>query len=254
LTTIATIHDLIPELECWENILPVKKQSIDDAFHCVCVSQTVGNEIRKFYPSTAKKLSVIPHGHQHIQQSGMKAYFLKKGILFVGNRLGYKNFLFVIKALADPSWPSELSIRVAGNPLSDNEWNIIDYYGVRDKIIELGRVDDLQLAEEYAGSVCFIFPSRLEGFGIPILEAQLNGCPVVCSDIPVFREVAGDAGIYFDPGSICQFIQSIRAASTESYHKHYQSVVQANLRRFCWNKASLMYLDIYHQALGCTVK
>jgi glycosyltransferase involved in cell wall biosynthesis len=63
----------------------------------------------------------------------------------------------------------------------------------RDRDIEmLGHVEDMQLARLYATSSAFVFPSLFEGFGMPVLEALTAGAKVLCSDIPVFREIAGD--------------------------------------------------------------
>lgn len=63
----------------------------------------------------------------------------------------------------------------------------------------LGRVSDEELVRLYNQAVCFIFPSLYEGFGLPPIEAMSCGCPVLVSDIPVLREVCGDAATYFDP-------------------------------------------------------
>ena len=69
----------------------------------------------------------------------------------------------------------------------------------QDNIHYLGRVTDEELVRLYNQAVCFIFPSIYEGFGLPPIEAMSCGCPVLVSDIPVLREVCGDAAIYFDP-------------------------------------------------------
>jgi glycosyltransferase involved in cell wall biosynthesis len=62
-------------------------------------------------------------------------------------------------------------------------------------LVELGAVTDEQLWALYAGASVFAFPSRHEGFGYPVLEAMTQGIPVVCSDLPVLREVVGDTGV-----------------------------------------------------------
>ena len=59
--------------------------------------------------------------------------------------------------------------------------------------------NDAQMASLYRHALCFVFPSHYEGFGIPILEAFHNNCPVCLSDASCFPEVAGDAAIYFNP-------------------------------------------------------
>lgn len=68
-----------------------------------------------------------------------------------------------------------------------------------DNIRFLGRVSDEELLRLYNQAECLLFPSIYEGFGLPLLEAMACGCPVLVSDIPVFREVCGDAAGYFNP-------------------------------------------------------
>jgi len=65
---------------------------------------------------------------------------------------------------------------------------------------ELGRVTDEQLWELYANATAFVFPSIHEGFGLPVVEAMSQGTPVVCSDLPVLHEVAGDAAVFVAAG------------------------------------------------------
>jgi glycosyltransferase involved in cell wall biosynthesis len=75
--------------------------------------------------------------------------------------------------------------------------------GARDRLgaslHEVGRVTEEQLWELYAGATAFVFPSVHEGFGLPVVEAMSQGIPVVCSDLPVLREVAGDAAVFVPP-------------------------------------------------------
>lgn len=78
-------------------------------------------------------------------------------------------------------------------------------------------VDDMALANLYHQAEALILPSLYEGFGLPIVEALSAGTPVLCSDIPVFREVAGDDATYFDPLSttdIARALQGVGPAGT----------------------------------------
>ena len=59
--------------------------------------------------------------------------------------------------------------------------------------------NDAEMASLYKYALCFVFPSHYEGFGIPILEAFANGCPVCLSNASCFPEVAADAGLFFNP-------------------------------------------------------
>ena len=66
----------------------------------------------------------------------------------------------------------------------------------------LGYVEDADLRALYRRAEAFAFPSLGEGFGLPVLEAMTAGTPVLASDLPVLREVGGDAALYADPHSV----------------------------------------------------
>lgn len=79
----------------------------------------------------------------------------------------------------------------------------------------LGRVDDTTLSALYQSAIAFVFPSLVEGFGLPPLEAMRSGTPVCASDIPVLREVLGDAAHFFNPRSIDDIINALERICTD---------------------------------------
>ena len=79
----------------------------------------------------------------------------------------------------------------------------------------LGAVDDARLAELYAGACALVLPTRLEGFGLPPLEAALHGVPSVLSDLPVFRETLGAAALFVPPGDAGALAEALLAISTD---------------------------------------
>jgi len=128
---------------------------------------------------------------------------------------------------------------------------LVHQLGIGPRVSFLGYVDDATLAGLYAGALALCFPSRAEGFGLPVIEALGLGVPVVASDLDVVREVAGDSVVYVPPGDsdgLASALQRIvddgdlRAALTEA-----GPVAAAT---FTWERTARATIDAYHLALS----
>ena len=112
-----------------------------------------------------------------------------------------KNVRVLLDAFArlDPAWCRTGSV-LAGPPgWKPDDADAAVARALGDRVRLLGPVDREQLFPLFAGADLFAFPSRHEGFGIPVLEAMAQGTAVLCSDIPALREVAGDAARFVAP-------------------------------------------------------
>ena len=123
----------------------------------------------------------------------------KPYLLYVGNSYPYKNLRSLVKALHH--LPEELQLVLVGarSVFLDGVMKTIHEEGVQDRVVVAGYVPDDELGVLYNQAEAYVSASLEEGFGITPLEAMGAGCPVIVSDIPVFREVCGDAALYFDP-------------------------------------------------------
>ncbi len=146
-----------------------------------------------------------------------------------------------------------MRLRVVGNPLGDHEWRLIDALSIRKLISEAGRVSDEDLQAEYRHAEFFIFPSLMEGFGLPLLEAQLNGCPVLCSDIPAFREVAGNAAVYFDPRLSESLVAAVAGFMQSTDSQDLRALGYANATRYDWDRTAAATLRVYEQLAASPV-
>lgn len=114
----------------------------------------------------------------------------------------HKNHVRLLEAFArrlrrDPDLRLVLTgLRMSG---ADAVEDAVARLGLRERVVHLGYVTPRELADLYAGARAMVFPSLFEGFGIPLLEAMMAGCPIVASTATSIPEVAGDAAVYFDP-------------------------------------------------------
>jgi glycosyltransferase involved in cell wall biosynthesis len=171
----------------------------------VTISETVkGDLVREF---------ALPPGKVHVIYPWVKeTFFLPppdnkfpvsgEYILYLGLRIAHKNVEGVIRAflLLVDEFPG-LKLVIAGGRYSTPD--MVDRWSVdprlKGRLIEITDPSDEEVRRLFGGAKAFVFPSFAEGFGLPPLEAMASGVPVVCSDIPVFREVYGDAVRYVDP-------------------------------------------------------
>lgn len=112
------------------------------------------------------------------------------------------------------------------------------------RVKALGAVTDDELPLIYAGADLVAFPTRCEGFGIPVIEAMASGCPLVCSDIPALREVAGDAALFFDPdvpGSMEQAL--IKGIKDSDLRAELIRKGKSNVSRFSWRNTALTLIS-----------
>lgn len=110
--------------------------------------------------------------------------------------------------------------------------------GVLNQIAIHNGVTDEQYRQLLAQCRCLVTASRIEGFGLPIIEAQRDGTPVACSDTPIFREVAGKSAVFFDPNDPKSCADAIERFADPSIRQRYVNLGRQNVARFTWDASA----------------
>lgn len=97
----------------------------------------------------------------------------------------------------------------------------------------------------YQNAECFVFPSKAEGFSIPILEAWKNECPAVLSDMGCFREIGGNAVLFFDPDSIASMEEKIAFALSGENRNKLIKLGNERLKNFSWDLCAQKHIQVY---------
>lgn len=165
-------------------------------------------------------------------------------VLFVGTSDRRKGLDVLCEAMARVQHTRpDLRLVLAG----ERSDRIVNLGGVRAEV--LGYVDDAALAQLYRRAALFAFPSRYEGFGLPVLEAMQYGVPVVASDIPALREAAADAAVYAGTGDPTSFADAILAVANDGARAHdLRERGRGRAATMTWLRTAGATLDVLERA------
>jgi glycosyltransferase involved in cell wall biosynthesis len=252
---IITVHDLI-EFKFKDasyqsdSIRPHMEKTIRGANRIIAISENTKKDIIDIFGIDSAKIDVIYHGYN---TRGLKTSENKFGryILFVGNRSRYKNFKIFAEAVSSLlKKERDVKLICVGPPFKSEEMSHLKTLNILDSSIAIN-VDEPALNNLYSNAMVFVYPSLYEGFGMPILEAFANNCPVCLSQASSFPEIAGNAGVYFDPNSQDSILAAIEKII---YNKDFALDIvkagQARLMNFSWKKAAEETILSYQRTIS----
>jgi glycosyltransferase involved in cell wall biosynthesis len=264
---VVTVHDLtylrFPEtvddnVRQYRHLVP---QSVRRAARVIAISQAMAEELAAEYHLSDERLVVAPLGvspewaeaapltAQRRAELGLPEHYF----LFVGNREPRKNLVTLLRAhaaarAADPDIPPVVLVGPAG-------WG--DAWGGHTpdpRHVRLaGYLSDADLRSAVAGAVALCAPSRYEGFGLTVLEAIATGAPVLASDIPAHREVAGGLATLLPVQDVDAWAEALVAAGHASVRSPADLAKRrAHASRFTWRACAEHHLQAYTAATYVT--
>jgi hypothetical protein len=258
-TPIATpslmlVYDLIPERLGLDRSAPIwdeKHLAVEHASSYACISENTLNDLHELEPaSRGKPACVTPLGVEELFRPAppdevaefRRARDIRRPyFLLVGERLGvdgYKNTELLFRAL--DGWDAlseheivcvggqtyvEPELRLAGPKVQARQFALSD--------------EELRLA--YAGATALVYPSRYEGFGLPVAEAMACGCPVITTRLASLPEVAGDAALYIDPDDPQGLREALAAVREPARRATLATAGESRAQAFRWDRASAAF-------------
>jgi glycosyltransferase involved in cell wall biosynthesis len=263
---VVTIHDLqyraVPEL-----LSPAARASTHAlvslaarrADRVIAVSSAGRDEIVAGLGIAPERIDVVPNGGRaapHAPETrGVRELYRfgeRRLALAVATNLPHKNLAVLIDALALIAPEERPLVVFAGHGTDDG--TLLDRAvraGVAEDVRLLGGRSIEQLESLYALADCLVLATLHEGFGLPVLEAMMRSLPVICSDVPALREVAGDAALFFDPCQPAQIAARMQEVlGDEGVAERMRELGRTQAKRFSWGAAAEGTLASYRRALA----
>jgi len=260
--TVLTIHDirgLRPESGYLERTAysVFLENSLRAADHVVTVSHAIKRDILDLFPEIP--VSVIYNGldvkgFAAITELELHMFRCKYGLperflLAVGHLERRKNYLFLIDAMARlRDRGSDCNLLIVGNDNGERKVieERIESANLAGSVTILSGLTDIEVRCAYKLCSLFVFPSLYEGFGIPVLEAMAAGRPIVLSDIPVFREITQDRGVYFHPDDVESITASILTVlSSGAVRENLIAYGRERVKAFSFQNLSAQLASLY---------
>jgi glycosyltransferase involved in cell wall biosynthesis len=218
----------------------------------VCISEATREDLHRFHPDYDRPVFAIPLGvgDDFFDPRPARLPTLpEKYVLSVSNRMEHKNADVLLHAFAELSRRHPgLQLVLVGAYLP-SETDQLSSLGILDRTVRL-RVTDAALPWLYRKADVMVYPSRWEGFGLPVAEAMASSCPAVVSDLPALREVGGDAVRYFEgngTASLVEHVERVLTDPTEAERMRRDGVSRARL--FTWRRTAELTAEAYRTVL-----
>lgn len=273
--SVLTIHDLIPIKNkrdttqvSYESYLLSTKTSINNADKIITVSKNSKKDIIDIYKVKSSKINVIYNGFNDFSKiKGTKSeidltlnrfkingdYIIYSG--GIGKRKNLEGVVEVFNLIIKQI--KSLSLVIVGDtlgpksvPIINKITKIINNYDIKDKVIFTNYIDEKNLANLVSAAKIMLYPSRYEGFGIPILESMSVGTPVITSNRGALPEISGPLNPKFGSDDYSGMSrEAIKIINDSGYSNKIIKAGYSNCKKYSWDKMAKETLELYHEII-----
>lgn len=256
--TVITVHDMLywshPELMTTplytRPVMWMEKRGAANATRLITDSQVSADEIVKYLGFPRERLHVVLLAADHPEQIHETDRASENLLVASGQRRPHKNWDRLIRSLALVEEDIRPRLVITGGRGEDPLAAVVAETGLGEWVELRGWVEDDELRALRNRARAMVFPTLAEGFGLPVLEAMAEGLPVLASDLPVLREVGGDAALWFDPFDLESIADAIRTVATRP--EVLPGMAAAGLEQaahFSWERVADETLAVFELAL-----
>jgi glycosyltransferase involved in cell wall biosynthesis len=267
------IHIMDPayrrSLKSWVYARPMLNLVARKADHIVTISEYSKTQIVERLGVPSSKVTVIYCGiNEEFRPMGREEAFgaVSAGlgiqepyVLYVGSLKPYKNVSSLLKAFAMLRRRCDIPHRllILGD---DVKWkgSLVEECArlkIEERTTFVSHVGRGLLPKVYAAADLLMMPSRIEGFGLPVVEAMACGTPVICSQVTSLPEVGGDAVVYFDPGDPEELARAMeRVLGSRELQQDLATKGLERAKRFSWEESTRKHVELYQYVLGTSCK
>jgi glycosyltransferase involved in cell wall biosynthesis len=262
---VATVHDvsflLVPELShprLVSFLRAVVPRMLRTADALITVSESVQQDLLRLYRVAPDRVYAIPHGvafpfvphpPQHARPVIASLGIREPYVIAVGTvepRKGYPVLLQAVERAAENIPDLQLVIVGATGWLAEPIERALEEAQQRGRVLRLRHISDQTLAALYSAAAAFVTASFYEGFNFPLLEALACGAPAIATDIPVHREVAGNAALFFRSGDVDSLAEAMISLLTDTtLARRLQQAGPQQASRFSWHKSAEQHIAVY---------
>jgi alpha-1,3-rhamnosyl/mannosyltransferase len=244
------VHDLLhfkyPSDQPWTKLVrPRLISAIRRASQIIAISRTTADDLLAIFPEVAHKVHVIYNGYDPDEAARLDEVQPSDNpyAIILGSNRPRKNVALAVEAVAKARVQApRLRLVVTGN-VHPQFRRILDES--RDFVHCVGVMPRKELFSLIAGATALLYPSRYEGFGLPLLEAMSVRCPIIALDTPINREIGNDAVCYLPESSGAWKTELLRLSYDRDRREELCERGIANLKRFSWDKAADEYAGVF---------
>ena len=266
---VVTVHDLFPFQfpEIHSGPLPrrvnqmLMRNAVRRAGRIITPSKATALAVTQSFPHSADRVVSIPEAADDRFTSPRNpeaeaAWQMRLGIrppyvFYLGQWKAYKNLPLLLEAFGrvQRTHPSSQLV-IAGDDPRHPEVRQLAAELPEGSVVLPGRLPESAVPDLYRGAAMVVLPSRAEGFGLPVIEAMACGVPVICSDLPVLREIADGVAIFCDPNDPAAFAAAMASMLDAPSNGSRRQLGVERARTFTWERAARQTVEVYELALG----